>query len=58
MSCLFVCNVGVLWPNGLMDQDPTWYEVGLGPGDIVLDWDPAVLTEMGTAAPFPPVYCG
>ena len=23
--CLSVCNVGVLWPNGWMDQDATWY---------------------------------
>ena len=26
--CLYVlslCNVGVLWPNGWMDQDTTWY---------------------------------
>ena len=22
---LSVCNVGVLWPNGWMDQDATWY---------------------------------
>jgi len=21
-----VCNVGVLWPNGWMDQDETWLE--------------------------------
>jgi len=20
------CNIGVLWPNGWMDQDATWYE--------------------------------
>jgi len=25
LSCVSVCNVGVLWPNGLMDQDATWY---------------------------------
>jgi len=31
-----VCNGGVLWPNGWMDQDATWYEVGYVPGDIVL----------------------
>ena len=31
----------VLWPNGWTDQDATWTEVGLGPGDIVLDGDPA-----------------
>jgi len=23
--CLSVCNVGVLWPNGLTDQDETWH---------------------------------
>jgi len=26
LSCLSVCNVGVLWSNGWMDQDATWYE--------------------------------
>jgi len=26
LSVCFVCNVGVLWPNGWMDQDATWYE--------------------------------
>jgi len=25
LSVLSVCNVGVLWPNGWMDQDATWY---------------------------------
>jgi len=25
LSCLSVCNVGVLWPNGWMDRDATWY---------------------------------
>ena len=25
LHVLSVCNVGVLWPNGLMDQDATWY---------------------------------
>jgi len=39
LSVLSVCNVGVLWPNGWIDQEATWY--GLGPGDIVLDGDPA-----------------
>ena len=39
---LSVCNVGLSWPNGWMDQDATWYtDVGLGPGDIVLHGDPA-----------------
>ena len=35
-----------------MDQDATWSKgVGLGPGDIVLDGNPALPTEMGAAAP-------
>jgi len=25
LSCLSVCNVGVLWQNGWMDQDATWH---------------------------------
>jgi len=25
LSVLSVCNVRVLWPNGRMDQDATWY---------------------------------
>ena len=29
----------VLWPNGYMDQDAIWYEVGRDPGNIVLDGD-------------------
>jgi len=36
-----VCNVGVLWPNGWMDQDETWHGGRLGPGHIVLDGNPA-----------------
>jgi len=35
------CEVGVLWPNGWMHQDETWYRGSHGPGDIVLDVDPA-----------------
>jgi len=23
--CLSACNVGVLWPNGMMHYDATWY---------------------------------
>jgi len=25
LSCLSVCNIGVLWPKGWMDQDETWH---------------------------------
>jgi len=34
-----------------MDQLPLGTEAGLGPGDIVLDGNPAPPTERGTAAP-------
>jgi len=40
LHVLSVCpvgDVGVLRPNGWMDQDETWQGVGLSPGDIVLD---------------------
>jgi len=107
MSVLSVCSVGVLWLNGWIDQDKTFYggiyysldpdhivlgpspqsstappqfsahvccgqtarwikmplstEVVLGPGDIVLDGDPATLpSERDTAASLfsAHVYCG
>jgi len=38
LSCLPVCNVDALWPNGWMDQDETLHgRIGLGPGHIVFD---------------------
>jgi len=51
-AVLSVCNVGVLWPNGWMDQDETWHAVGLGPGHIVLDGNPALPPPKG-AQPLP-----
>jgi len=30
----------LLWQNGRMNQNATWYRVGLSPGDIVLDGYP------------------
>ena len=44
-----VCNVGVLWPNGWMDQDATWHEGG--PWPIVLHGDPVSPRGGGTASP-------
>jgi len=43
LSVLFcpVCDVGVLWPNGWMIKMKLGMEVGLGPGQIVLDGDSA-----------------
>jgi len=49
LSCLSVCDVRAtaLWPNGWTDQDETWQQVGLGPGHIVLDGDPAPPPQKG-----------
>jgi len=50
LSCLSVCNVGVLLPSGCMVQNETWHGGRLGPGHIVLDGDPAPLQKGGTAS--------
>jgi len=49
----------LLWANGWMDKDATWYRLDLGPGYVVLDGVPAP-HESGTAAPLfsANVYCG
>jgi len=45
----------LLWPNGWMDQEiPIGTEVGLGPGHIVLDGDPAA-PRKGAEQP-PPTF--
>jgi len=48
----------LLWPNGWMDKDATWYGSTPLPGHIVLDGVPA-LRERGTAATLfsAHVYC-
>ena len=53
LSVCPVCNVGVLWRNGWMDQDKIGMEVGLGPGHIVLGGDPAPPRK---GAQQPPVF--
>ena len=53
--CLSVCNIGVLWPNGWMDQDETWHAGRLGSGHIVLGGDPASLPQRGSAPNFQPI---
>jgi len=40
----------LLWPNGWMDQDTTWWGRRLDPGDVVLDGDSALPTKRGTSA--------
>ena len=50
-TCPSVCNVGVLWPNGWMDQDETWYGDRPRPGHIVADGDPSPPPQRGIASP-------
>jgi len=40
----FVCYVGVLWPNGWMDQDATWYGDRPRPRLHCVRWGPAAPT--------------
>ena len=54
--CLSVCDVGVLWPNGWMDEDETWHGGRLRPGHhSVLDGDPAPHPQKGHNPHFPPM---
>ena len=57
LSVLSVCDVRALWPNGWTDQDETCVQVGLSPGHIVLDGDPAPPPPKGAQPPnFPPMF--
>jgi len=50
--CLSVCNVGVLRPNGWMDQDATWYGGRPRPRRHCVRWRPSnTPVERGTKAP-------
>jgi len=54
LSVLSVCNVGVLWPNGGWIKMKLGVQIGLRPGHIVLDGDPAPPPQRGTAPNFRP----
>jgi len=56
---LSVCNVGVLWPNGWMDQDATWCGGRPRPRPRCVRWRHSSPMEKGTAAPLSMahVYC-
>jgi len=61
LSCLSVCpvcNVRALWPNGWTDQDETWHAgTPGGPGNIVLDGDPAPPPPKGHSPQFSAHTC-
>ena len=46
LSCMSVCNIGVLWPNGCTDHDETWHADRPRPWPYCFRW--------GTRFPFPP----
>jgi len=56
-SCLSVCpvcNAGVLWPNGWMDQDVTWHAGRPRPWPhCIIDGDPASPPSKGHSRPPP-----
>jgi len=51
LSCLSVCDVGVLWPNSWMDQDKTWHRGGPRPRPHCVKWGPAPPTPQKRAQP-------
>jgi len=48
-----VCDVGVLWPNGWMDQDETWHGGRHRPLPHYVRWGP-ISPKKGTAPIFSP----
>jgi len=49
LSCLSVCDVHALWPNGLRIKLKLGTQVGLGPDHIALDGNHAFPPQRGTA---------
>jgi len=60
LSCLSVClyNVGVLWPNGWMDQDQTWHAGRHQPWPHCVRWGPAPLPKGAQPQFSVHFYCG
>jgi len=57
LSCP-VCNVGVLWPNGWMDQDKTWHGGRPRPRPHCVRWELAPPPKRGHMPRFSThVYC-
>jgi len=50
-----VCDVGVLWPNGWMDQDETWHGGRPRSWPHCVRWGPSSPLQRGTAPNFRPM---
>jgi len=46
-----VCNTPVLWPNGFMDQDASWYGSRLWPKWHCITWGPSSTHQKGHSSP-------
>ena len=59
LSCP-VYDLGVLWPNDLMDEDATWYEGRPRPRPHCVTWGLSSLLQKGHSSPHfsAHVYCG
>jgi len=53
---LSVCNVGMLWPNGWMDQDATWYGGRPRPRPHCVRWRPSFPHGKGHSSPPPQLF--
>jgi len=49
--CPSACNVGVLWPNGWMDQGATWYGGRSRPRPHCFRWGPSSSPRKGAQQP-------
>jgi len=60
LSVCPVCNIGVLWPNGWMDQDATWYGGRPRPSRHCVRWAPSSIPRKGAQQPplFGPLRSG
>jgi len=63
LSVCPVCNIGVLWPNGWMDQDETWLAGRPRPWPHCVRWGSSSLSPNRRQSPPPPkfsahLYCG
>jgi len=56
MSCL-VCNFGVLWPNGWMDQDETWHAGRPRAWPDCVRWGPSSPPSKGHSPRFSAYIC-
>ena len=51
LSVLSVCDIGALWPNGLMDQDETWHGGRPRPQPHCIKWGPTSPSPRGAQPP-------